>query len=61
MQQDIARGRGMVDSLYQGGQGMGGTQNAILSSEEYLSQAQRQLNNIEARRLTGSNFPEATS
>lgn len=37
----------MVDSLYQGQHGLGGTQNAILSSEEYLSQAQRQLNNIE--------------
>ncbi len=38
----------MVDSLYQGfGVGAGGTHNAILSSEEYLSQAQRTLNNIE--------------
>jgi hypothetical protein len=46
-QQDITRGRGMVDSLYQGNQGLGGTQNAILSSEDYLSQAQRTLNNIE--------------
>lgn len=40
LQQDITRGRGMVDSLYQGGGGHGGTQNAILSSEEYLSQVQ---------------------
>ena len=47
-QQDIIRGRGMVDSLYQGfGTGMGGTANAILSSEDYLSNAQRSLNNIE--------------
>ena len=47
-QQDIGRGRGMVDSLFQGaGIGMGGTQNAILSSEEYLSTAQRNMNNIE--------------
>jgi hypothetical protein len=37
----------MVDSLYQGNQGLGGTQNPIMSSEEYLSQAQRTLNNIE--------------
>lgn len=36
-----------VDSLYQGGQGMGGTHNAVLSSEEYLSSAARNLNNIE--------------
>ena len=47
-QQDISRGRGMVDSLFQGpGMGMGGTANAILSSEEYLSTAQRSMNNIE--------------
>jgi hypothetical protein len=39
----------MVDSLYQGNQGLGGTQNPIMSSEEYLSQAQRTLNNIEVR------------
>ena len=46
-QQDIHRGRGMVDSLFQGGVHMGGTQNQILSSEEYLSTAARTLNNIE--------------
>ncbi|KAI8465049.1 MAG: Rubisco activase [Monoraphidium minutum] len=46
-QQDIARGRQMVDSLFQGGQGMGGTHNAVLSSADYLSQAQRNFNNIE--------------
>ncbi|CAL8466896.1 g6432 [Coccomyxa elongata] len=47
-QQDITRGRDMVDTLYQGfGVGAGGTHNAILSSEEYLSQAQRSMNNIE--------------
>eukprot|EP01024_Parvocaulis_polyphysoides_P037377 TRINITY_DN332_c1_g2_i1.p1 TRINITY_DN332_c1_g2~~TRINITY_DN332_c1_g2_i1.p1 ORF type:complete len:415 (-),score=97.74 TRINITY_DN332_c1_g2_i1:292-1536(-) len=46
-QQDITRGRDMVDSLFQGaGGGVGGTHNAILSSEEYLSQAQRSLGNI---------------
>ena len=37
-QQDITRGRAQTDSLYQGGQAMGGTHNAILSSEDYLSQ-----------------------
>lgn len=37
----------MVDTLFQGASGHGGTHNAILSSEEYLSQAQRSLNNIE--------------
>jgi hypothetical protein len=46
-QQDIQRGRDMVDSLFQGAQGQGGTHNAIMSSEEYLSQAQRNFNNIE--------------
>ena len=46
-QQDIQRGRQMVDSLFQGGQEMGGTHNAIMSSEEYLSQAARSFNNIE--------------
>jgi hypothetical protein len=46
-QQDIQRGRQMVDSLFQGGNAMGGTHNAILSSEEYLSQAQRNFNNVE--------------
>jgi len=46
-QQDIARGRGMVDSLFQGAQGMDGTQNAIMSSAEYLATASRSFNNIE--------------
>lgn len=32
LQQDIARGRGMVDELFQGWGGQGGTANAILSS-----------------------------
>mmetsp|Transcript_11353 Transcript_11353/g.34114 ORF Transcript_11353/g.34114 Transcript_11353/m.34114 type:complete len:454 (+) Transcript_11353:122-1483(+) len=46
-QQDITRGQGMVDSLFQqGGSGIS-THQAVLSSEEYLSQAQRQLGNIE--------------
>ena len=47
VQQDITRGRGMVDSLFQSGGGTGGTHNAVLSSEEYMSQAARNLNNIE--------------
>eukprot|EP01026_Neomeris_dumetosa_P081916 TRINITY_DN928_c1_g1_i1.p2 TRINITY_DN928_c1_g1~~TRINITY_DN928_c1_g1_i1.p2 ORF type:complete len:444 (-),score=72.81 TRINITY_DN928_c1_g1_i1:577-1908(-) len=46
-QQDITRGRDMVDSLFQGaGIGAGGTHNAVLSTEEYLSAAQRSLGNI---------------
>lgn len=36
----------MVDSLFQGWQGQG-TQNAVMSSEEYLSNASRSMNNIE--------------
>lgn len=47
VQQDIARGRGMVDELFQGWGGTGGTQNAVLSSTEYLSQAAKTFNNIE--------------
>jgi hypothetical protein len=47
-QQDIQRGREMVDSLFQGGgAGMDGTHNSILSSAEYLSNAARSFNNIE--------------
>jgi len=46
-QQDITRGRGMVDPLFQGGGGMQGTQNAILSSEDYISQGLKDLSNIE--------------
>ena len=45
-QQDITRGREMVDSLFQGAQD-GGTHNAILSSEDYLSSAARSFNNLE--------------
>ena len=47
LQQDITRGRDMVEGLYQGFQGQGGTHNAILSSSDYLSQAEKNLNNIE--------------
>merc|ERR1712054_460478 len=46
-QQDITRGRNMVDSLYQGFQGMGGTHNAILNSTDYLSSSKRSFSNIE--------------
>jgi hypothetical protein len=46
-QQDIARGRGMVDELFQGWGGTAGTQNAIMNSTDYLSQAAKSFNNIE--------------
>jgi len=46
-QQDITRGRNMVDSLFQGPQGQDGTHNAVLTSAEYLANAQRTFNNIE--------------
>ncbi|WIA17650.1 hypothetical protein OEZ85_014455 [Tetradesmus obliquus] len=46
-QQDIARGRGMVDELFQGWGGTAGTQNAIMASSDYISQAQRTFNNVE--------------
>jgi hypothetical protein len=39
-QQDIARGKGLVDPLFQGGFGMG-TQEPVLNSLEYLTTAQR--------------------
>jgi hypothetical protein len=39
-QQDISRGKGMVDSLFQAPQGTG-THNPVLSSYEYLSQGLR--------------------
>ena len=45
-QQDITRGREMVDSLFQGASG-DGTHNVVLSSEEYLQNAARSFNNIE--------------
>lgn len=46
-QQDISRGRDMVDSVFQGGFGQGGTHNAIMTSQDYLSNARRDFNNIE--------------
>lgn len=45
-QQDIARGRGMVDSLFQGWDGQEGTQNAIMSSQDYISQGMKDLSNL---------------
>merc|ERR1711937_304067 len=46
-QQDITRGRNMVDSLYQGFQGASGTHNAVLNSSEYLSNSKRSYSNVE--------------
>jgi len=46
-QQDITRGRNMVESLYQGFQGTGGTHNAILNSTDYLDSGKRSYSNIE--------------
>lgn len=37
----------MVDDLFQGGFGQGGTHNAIMTSAEYLSAARTTFNNIE--------------
>ncbi|KAG0566364.1 hypothetical protein M758_7G055700 [Ceratodon purpureus] len=39
-QQDIQRGKGLVDALFQGAQGMG-TQNVVMSSYDYISTGQR--------------------
>lgn len=40
-QQDITRGRGMVDSAFQGATGIGGTHSAVMSSYDYISTAQK--------------------
>lgn len=40
------RGRNMVDTIFQGQAG-NATHQAIMSSDEYLSQAQRNFNNLE--------------
>jgi len=45
-QQDIARGRGMVDSKFQGGFGLGGTANAVMSSSDYVSGGFKDLSNM---------------
>ncbi|KAK3226325.1 hypothetical protein Dsin_006187 [Dipteronia sinensis] len=42
-QQDITRGKGMVDTLFQAPMGSG-THDAVLSSYDYISQGQRQYN-----------------
>ena len=47
VQQDITRGRDMVDSLFQGAQGLDGTHNAVLSSTDYIKTSQRSFGNIE--------------
>merc|ERR1711885_59358 len=52
-QQDIARGRDMVDSRFQGGFGMGGTHNAVMSSTDYISQGQKNLDNLS---VDGNNY-----
>lgn len=46
-QQDITRGRNMVDALFQGAQGLDGTHNAVLSSTDYIKTAMRTFGNIE--------------
>lgn len=46
-QQDITRGRDMVDSLFQGAAGLDGTHNAVLSSTDYINASQRSFANIE--------------
>jgi hypothetical protein len=60
-QQDISRGREMVDSLFQGGQGMGGTHNAILSSQDYLSTVSPHVHACVAEALPASVWRSATS
>jgi hypothetical protein len=42
-QQDITRGRGMTDPLFQAGRGQGGTHNAIMSSYDYQSQGLKEI------------------
>lgn len=46
-QQDITRGRNMVDSKFQGNQGLGGTHNAVMSSQDYVSTGQRNFSTVE--------------
>ncbi|ACO62768.1 ribulose bisphosphate carboxylase/oxygenase activase,chloroplast precursor [Micromonas commoda] len=45
-QQDIARGRNMVDSKFQGGFGLGGTHNAVMSSSDYVSDGFKDVSNM---------------
>jgi hypothetical protein len=47
-QQDITRGRNMVDPLFQGWAGSGmNTQDAIMSSYDYVSQGLKQFDNMD--------------
>lgn len=45
-QHDITRGRNMVDTLYQGLNGITGTHNAVLNAELFISQGKRQYLNL---------------
>merc|ERR1712176_1352549 len=47
-QQDIGRGRGMVDALFQGPQGSTeGTQNAVMQSYDYISQGLKDMSGMD--------------
>jgi len=47
-QQDIVRGRGMVDALFQGPQGSTeGTQNAVMQSYDYISQGLKDMSGMD--------------
>jgi len=47
-QQDIVRGRGMVDALFQGPQGgTAGTQNAVMQSYDYISQGLKDMSGMD--------------
>jgi hypothetical protein len=48
-QQDIARGRGMVEDLFQGGQGLSGTANPIMSSSDYNSAGLKTITIVRSR------------
>jgi len=51
-QQDIQRGKGLVDSLFQGDVvGVKGTQNVVLSSSDYQSDGMKNLDNVDAAGL----------
>ncbi|KAJ7539863.1 hypothetical protein O6H91_11G112600 [Diphasiastrum complanatum] len=56
-QQDITRGKGMVDSLFQGPQGAG-TQHAIMSTYDYISTGQRTPIMMSAGELESGNAGE---
>lgn len=46
-QQDIARGRNMVDAKFQGAQGLDGTHNAIMQSYDYVSQGLKDMSSMD--------------